>query len=97
MEIEFASDELEARFLSSREGTRAWGANVARAYIKRVTFLAQAEDVRAVRAYRGLRLHSLRGASAGHSAIDLVGRWRLIVTIAANTVRIEEVSNHYGD
>lgn len=93
----FASDALEERFRSFQEATRVWGAEVARAYVKRVTFLVQAEDERAIRAYRGLRLHALKGRFAGRSAMDLVGRWRLIVTISGDTVRIEEVSNHYDD
>ncbi len=42
-------------------------------------------------------MHPLAGRHKGHYAIDLHGRWRLIVSIDNETIRIEEVSNHYGD
>lgn len=83
--------------MSYGEAVRAWGKNVADAYVRRVSFLADAPDARTVRASRGLRMHALKGEYAGLSAIHLVGRWRLIVAISGDTVRIEEVSNHYGD
>lgn len=97
MEVEFASKDLEQRFLFFAEGTRACGADVARAYIRRVTLLARAENITVVRGSHGVRLHALKGKLAGRSAVDLQGRWRLIITVSGNTVRIEEVSNHYDD
>lgn len=97
MEIEFGDKHLAARYASYREAVRAWGKDVADAYIRRVNFLADARNVHFIRASRGLRLHALKGAHAGQLAIDLAGRWRLIITISGDTVRIEEVSNHCGD
>ncbi|MFN8506100.1 MAG: type II toxin-antitoxin system RelE/ParE family toxin [Dehalococcoidia bacterium] len=97
MEIRFAHRELESRFVSVAEGTRAWGEVVARAYRKRLTLLSVLESSLELRQHRGLRLHALKGEFSGKHAIDLAGRWRLIVSIQGDTLTVEEVSNHYGD
>jgi plasmid maintenance system killer protein len=81
-------------------GRKLWGEKVARAYVSRVNFLhaaASARDVLAVNAYR---LHPLKGERAGQHALNLCGAWRLIVVFtdkAMSVVRVEEVSDHYGD
>ncbi|MFN0148668.1 MAG: hypothetical protein ACKVT1_19370 [Dehalococcoidia bacterium] len=99
MDVEWADRRLRERFEMSAEGTRAWGPQVARRYILRVNFLLEADDWAAVLAHRALRAHPLHGPSAGAWSIVLHDRWRLVVTYdeQARRVRIEEVSNHYGD
>ena len=97
MEIEFGEKDLEVRYRSYREATRVWGKDLANAYVRRIGFLVSAPNARTIREARGLRMHALRGERSGHFAIDLIGRWRLIITLVEDTVRVEEVSNHYGD
>lgn len=42
-------------------------------------------------------MHPLAGRLKGRYAIELHGRWRLIISITDESIRIEEFSNHYGD
>ena len=44
-----------------------------------------------------LRAHALHGAKSGRLALNLHDRWRMEVTFEGDILRIEEVSNHYGD
>ena len=44
-----------------------------------------------------LHLHPLVGNRRGQYSMTLQGRWRMIVTLNADTVTVEEVSNHHGD
>lgn len=46
-----------------------------------------------------MRLHALTGRRQGQYAVDLTGRWRLIVEIheASNSLEVLEVTNHYDD
>ena len=97
VDIEFASSQLENRFRTLAEGARAWGMPVAHAYQRRVTFLAAAATMQQLRDQRSLRLHQLAAPYAGKYSIELHDRWRLIISISGTTIRLEEVSNHYGD
>ncbi|WBL37309.1 type II toxin-antitoxin system RelE/ParE family toxin [Tepidiforma flava] len=98
MDVEFRTEELRRRYLEPGEAERAWGRPVARKYIQRVDILRAAGSLAELAALASLRLHPLRGARAGQYALSLNDRWRLIVTVdAAGIVRVEEVTNHYGD
>jgi len=49
---------------------------------------------------RSLRYHTLKGGRRGEHAVKLTGFYRLIFTMVdeqIDTIRIEEVSKHYGD
>lgn len=70
---------------------------MARKYVQRISQIAASSDRPELAAIRSLRLHPLKGGRVGEWAIDLHGRWRLIVTFADDIVTIEEVSNHYDD
>ena len=67
-------------------------------YIQRVELLTSEPNLQDLARIRALRLHPLRGDRAGQLALTLSGRWRLILEhIDDKTVRIREVSPHYGD
>lgn len=100
MQVQFATKKLEQCFRELALAKREWGERVARSYVQRVDVLYAAKDMRDLFALRALDLHPLKGERKGQYAIRLGDRARLIVTFANATltiVRIEEVSQHYGD
>ncbi len=99
MNVSFRDNELRQNFESYRDGTRTWGEIIARRYIDRISRIQSAATWEDVRQFVGFRAHPLRGGRFGEWAIDLAGRWRLIVVPNPDgiAVSIEEVSNHYGD
>jgi len=100
MRVEFATKKLERSFQEHTLARREWGQRVARAYVQRINTLYAAKDMRDLFALRALDLHPLKGDRKGQYAIRLGDRERLIVTFAGaglTVVRIEEVTQHYGD
>ena len=99
MEVAFATDRLERNYRESSRAIREWGPNVGRRYITRINQLYALRDFQSVYSVRSMRLHPLKGAKRGEMAIDLGGRWRLIVEKGDSEehVIIREVSNHYDD
>ena len=97
MEVEYRSRSLARRGADEREAAKASGVSVARKYIQRLQIIAAAPTWEALRSYRALGLHPLKGTRRGEYAMTLTGRWRLIVRPEGETVWIEEVSQHYGD
>ena len=100
MQIRFKTRKLEKQYLSAREAEKAYGRQVARKYIQRVTILKQARCFEDLYAISVLKLHPLKGDRDGEYAIALTGFYRLIirnVDEVYDIVRIEEVSKHYGD
>ena len=99
MEVAFRTRQLQRAFEESKNAVRLWGEAVARKYIMRVVILQSARDFREARKLASLRAHPLRGERAGQWALDLTGRYRLIVRPSADgkRVMIEEVCSHYGD
>lgn len=99
MDLEFGSRQLQQRAESLNEAIRAWGEPVARRYLRRVTEIRAARDFEDLRALRSLRVHPLQGARNGDWSMNLLGRWRLIfrIDLPLNRIRLEEVTNHYGD
>ena len=98
MEVVFASRYLERCFLDVSEAIREFGEPVGLRYIQRIKILAAANSLHELSSARSLRIHPLRGDRRGEWAITLQGRWRLVVELVdEHTVRIKEVSVHYGD
>jgi len=100
LEIRFKTRKLEKRYLNAKEAEKAYGRQVARKYIQRVTILKQARCFEDLYAISVLKLHPLKGDRDGEYAIVLTGFYRLIIRNVGEVydiVRIEEVSKHYGD
>ena len=99
MDVEFASRRLSRRYESSPEASRAWGQQVARKYIQRINILYAVKSLQDLYQIRSLKFHKLSGEREGQYAITLNERWRLIVTYveAESKIRVEEVTQHYGD
>lgn len=100
MQVRFRTTRLRTCYEQARHAERAWGADVAAAYRRRIETLKACETLQAVRAFRHLRLHKLKGDRQGRYALTLHGRWRLLVTFEEGPpvrAHIEEVNIHYGD
>ncbi|MBI5115919.1 type II toxin-antitoxin system RelE/ParE family toxin [Candidatus Poribacteria bacterium] len=100
MNIIFRTRALEDAYQHIEVGAKKWGGVVARRYVQRVDILKVVNDLSALRAYPSLRYHPLKGDREGQHSIKLANRYRLIFTFHGErmeTVRIEEVSKHYGD
>lgn len=99
MRIEFANNRLRRCYHVFTDASRAWGPVIARRYSRRVDDIIAAENLNDISKIPWNRLHRLSGRRSGQFSIALDRRWRLIITYnrAENTVRIEEVTNHYGD
>ena len=96
--MEFATRRLERCAFDLSRATREWGQPVALRYIQRTQLLIAANTLDEVQRVRSLRLHPLSGNRDGQWAMTLMGRWRLILElIDRETIRIREVSAHYGD
>ena len=97
--VDLAFDDLRlARAHADHSvAVRLWGEVVARKYAQRIELIASAPAFPDLVTLAALRLHPLKGPLAGRWAMVLHGRWRLIVAIEGNSVRIMEVSNHYDD
>ena len=98
MEVVFQSRKLGRCFEESSRAVREWGPDVARRYVRRVNELWALPSFDSLFSVRQMRAHWLRG-SPGDCALDLSGRWRLIVQRGSrdDQVIVREVSNHYGD
>ncbi len=100
MYIRFRTRKLEKCYLSVREGSRAWGDEVARRYIQRVDVLKAIEQLDDLVTLPQLRFHPLAGNRKGQYAINITGFMRLIFTLEKGepvVIKIEEVSKHYDD
>ena len=100
MDVTFRTNELRERYTTEKKAKRAWGGPVARMYRDRVNVLYAAADHRTLAALAYLRFHPLRGDRQGQYAISLGRDYRLIVTFQNEqftVVRVEEVTDHYGD
>lgn len=100
MEVEFGSSKLRKCYEDIKTGVRQWGEPVAKRYVQRIQELQACESVEDIRKLPHLKFHPLKGDLDGLHSIHLNGSMRLIVSIegeSRDVVRIEEVSNHYGD
>jgi len=97
LELSFANRHLQQAYEHEAVATRAWGRAAGRRYGDALNIITAAASVSVLYAYPGFRFHPLRGDRAGQFSLVLVGRWRLIVTVQGDTVRVEEVNRHYDD
>ncbi|MFQ5752734.1 MAG: type II toxin-antitoxin system RelE/ParE family toxin [bacterium] len=100
MEIRFRTRKLQKQYEKSREAEKAYGREVARKYIQRVSIIKKVRDINELCALPGLRCHALRGDRQCQWAVKLTGYYRLIFTLEGKRLevaRIEEVSKHYDD
>lgn len=97
MEVEFGSNRLELCYANMAMAVRNWGSAAGSRYGRVVDALYNASDRHELSEFRSLRLHPLRGDRQGQWAIVLHDRWRVILTFREDVVRIEEVTQHYGD
>jgi len=100
VEISFRTKQLERCFRESKAATKAFGPEVGRRYIQRIKLIQASKSVDDLRKLPGLRFHALTGDRKGTHAVNLTGFYRLILSIEgseAQVIKIEEVSNHYGD
>lgn len=100
MVVRFATSRLERCYREIRLAQREWGQKAGRTYIQRINTLWAARDGRDLFALKALDMHPLKGGRRGQFAMRLGDRERLIVAFeddAWTIVRVEEVSEHYGD
>ncbi len=99
IEVTFRTERLRRNYEESTRAIRQWGHEVARKYIIRVKQLQALTDFQAAYSVRSMRLHPLKGSKKEELAINLTGKWRLIVTKGDSEehVIVQEVSDHYDD
>lgn len=100
MRVTFRTVQLQRFYEKFAEATRQWGTAVARRYVERINILHECESIADLHKMAALRFHELKGDRAGQHALRLTERVRLIVSFSGKerkTVRVEEVSKHYGD
>jgi len=100
LQLRFRNNKLQKQYEKSAEAEKAYGKQVAKKYIMRVTMLKSAKNFDELFSLPGWDFHPLKGNRKGEYAIKLTGFWRLIITNDGDTfdiAKIEEVSNHYGN
>jgi proteic killer suppression protein len=100
LEVRFKTKKLEKQFLQSKLAEKAYGRDVAKKYIMRITILKSAKSFEELYSIPTLKFHPLTGNRKGEYAIKLTGFYRLIITNDGDVfdiAKIEEVSKHYGD
>lgn len=98
MEVVFKDNQLRKRFTESALAMRKWGADVGKRYIRRVLEIQALDTFDEIFGIAQFRAHPYKSID-GLYAIDLIGRWRLMVSRGERTdqIFIAEVSNHYDD
>lgn len=97
LDVRFRTRRLQRRFEQSEDAARAWGPDVGRRYILRVTALLHAERVSDLYNVRAFDLHPLTGDRHGQHAIRLTGQMRVIITVEnERSVIIEEVVDYHA-
>jgi toxin HigB-1 len=100
VKVVFRTRKLEKEYADGRLAIKAYGEQVGRKYVQRVSIIRSARDFETLKGLPGLNCHSLKGDRKGQWAIKLTGFMRLIVRLvgdAPEIVRVEEVSKHYDD
>ena len=97
MEVRFRTRSLHRRYERSAEAIRAWGPDVGRRYVQRVTALVAAERVSDLYTVRAFDFHPLSGDRQGQHAMRLTGQMRLIVTVEGErAVIVDEVGDYHA-
>jgi plasmid maintenance system killer protein len=81
VDVRFRTRKLQRSFERSAEATRAWGPDVGRRHVQRVTALVAADRVADLYQIRAFDLHPLTGERRGQLALRLTGEVRLILTV----------------
>ena len=100
MQVTFRTAQLKRCYERIEEAKGRWGDTVGDRYVGRINALYAAESVEDLFRLPPLRFHPLKGDRKGQFALTLIDRFRLIVSFPdedRKTVRVEEVSQHYGD
>lgn len=98
MEIEFATNRLDAAGRSLSEATRLFGVPIGRRYVQRLGIIRATDHFRELYGHRALRLHPLRGDRSGQYGIALSANFRLILQrITEEKVRVLDVEDYHGD
>jgi proteic killer suppression protein len=100
LKVTFRTRKLQRAFEESARAVREFGPEAGRSYIQRIIIIKAAKSLEDLKVQRSLRCHELQGKRAGQWAMNLTHRFRLVFTMDGSeldVVRIEEVSNHYGD
>ena len=100
MEVRFKTKKLQKQYENSKDAIKAYGLDVAKKYINRVTLLKSAKSFDDLYTIPQLKFHPLTGERKGEFAISLTGFYRLIITNDGDIfdiAKIEEVSKHYDD
>lgn len=100
MEVRFKTKKLQKQYENSKEATKAYGEDVAKKYIMRVSVLQKAKTFDDLYKIPQFKFHPLTGSRKGEFAIALTGFYRLIITNDGDTfdiAKIEKVSKHYDD
>jgi len=84
MRLEFEDDDLRRLYEERDCVLPRLGPEIAKAFRKKMGFLAQAESEIDLRSYKALHFEKLQGGRAGQHSIRLNHRWRLILRIEAD-------------
>lgn len=79
VEIRYEDKELRRLAEDAAFRPKRWGAEIVRAYRRKIQILASASDERELRALRSLHLEQLQGDRAGSSSIRLNEKYRLVL------------------
>ncbi|MGE0752313.1 MAG: type II toxin-antitoxin system RelE/ParE family toxin [Variibacter sp.] len=98
MDIEIADESLE-RLGSDPQDAGGFPPGVAKAYRRRLWFIAQATKVSDLYALHGARFEKLKGDRAGQYSMRLNDRWRLILELVGpeseETVRVITIEDYH--
>jgi proteic killer suppression protein len=98
MEVEFADEGL-AKLGSDPQDSGGFPPGVAKAFRKRLWFIAHAVAVSDLYALHGARFEKLKGDRAGQYSMRLNDRWRLILELigpaSEETVRVIEIVDYH--
>ncbi|NLI84499.1 MAG: plasmid maintenance system killer protein [Propionibacterium sp.] len=79
LRIVFEDDDLRRLAEDASYAPRRWGADIIKAYRKKIQVLRAATDERDLYALRSLHLEQLKGNRAGSSSIRLNDQFRLVI------------------
>jgi proteic killer suppression protein len=98
MDIEIADEELE-RLAGDPHDDGRLPPGIAKAFRKRLWFIAQATGVGDLYGLHGARFEKLKGDRAGQYSMRLNDQWRLILELVGvateETVRIIEIDDYH--
>jgi proteic killer suppression protein len=100
VQVEFRTARLERCYVQFRAAVREWGDKAARRYIERINVLKSSKSADDLYKVPSLAFHPLKGDEKGRYALTVIDRMRMVVSFrdrVKTIVRVEEVTQHYGD